>query len=148
MANFIKAYNSDSSVGHLGTPITSSTATKRFLINLPIYRNGLSPLSRGLEIGMAHGYLLIGPFNSLGPLRNSKVGLLAAFLSAVGLITILTVCLIMYGKVSFKNIYGSGTVSSDLFNLIGWSNFTSGFLIGAYGGAGFAYLLLLSFQAI
>jgi hypothetical protein len=147
MSNFIKAYNSDSCVGHLATPITSSTATKRFLSNLPIYRNGLSPLLRGLEIGMAHGYLLIGPFNSLGPLRNSKAGLLAAFLSAVGLITILTVCLIMYGKVSFKD-NTTNKFSPDLFNPLGWSNFTSGFLIGAYGGVGFAYLILLALQGL
>nr|QBS14301.1 photosystem I subunit XI [Gonyostomum semen] len=96
MANFIKPYNNDSSVGHLSTPITSSAATKAFLGSLPAYRPGLSPLLRGLEIGMTHGYFLIGPFDKLGPLRNSSIALLAGFLSAIGLIIILSICLIIW----------------------------------------------------
>ena len=71
MTSFIKPYNDDPSVGHLSTPITSSAATKAYLASLPAYRKGLSPLLRGLEIGMAHGYLLLGPFEKLGPLRDS-----------------------------------------------------------------------------
>jgi photosystem I subunit 11 len=146
MANFIKPYNNDPFVGHLSTPITTSSATRAFLKNLPIYRNGLSPLLRGLEIGMAHGYLLVGPFASLGPLRNSNVCLLAAFLSAAGLITILTLGLKIYGKVSFQQpdkVWESLPIS-ELFTEKGWNQFTSGFLVGAYGGAGFAYLVLLN----
>ena len=77
MSEFIKAYNNDPFVGNLSTPVTTSTATKLYLGNLPIYRKGLSPLLRGLEIGMAHGYFLIGPFYILGPLRNSENALLA-----------------------------------------------------------------------
>ena len=54
--------------------------SKQFLSNLAFYREGLKPWQRGLEIGMAHGYFLIGPFTSLGPLRNTPeaatVGLL------------------------------------------------------------------------
>ena len=72
MSEFIKPYNNDPFVGNLSTPVTTSTATKLYLGNLPIYRKGLSPLLRGLEIGMAHGYFLIGPFYILGPLRNSE----------------------------------------------------------------------------
>ena len=89
MANFIKPYNDDPFVGHLATPITSSSLTRAILKNLPAYRFGLTPLLRGLEIGLAHGYFLIGPFAKLGPLRNSDIGLLAGFLSTVGLILIL-----------------------------------------------------------
>ena len=48
MANFIKPYNNDPSVGHLSTPVTTSALTKTFLGNLPAYRTGLSPLLRGL----------------------------------------------------------------------------------------------------
>jgi photosystem I subunit 11 len=146
MANFIKPYNNDPSVGHLSTPVTTSAATKVFLGNLPAYREGLSPLLRGLEIGMAHGYLLVGPFDQLGPLRNSEVALLAGFLSAIGLITILTLCLTIYGKVSFdssKPNYGKFS-GVNFLNEEGWGQFTSGFLVGAYGGAGFAYLVLLN----
>ena len=81
MSEFIKPYNNDPFVGNLSTPVTTSTATKLYLGNLPIYRKGLSPLLRGLEIGMAHGYFLIGPFFILGPLRNSENALLVGFLA-------------------------------------------------------------------
>nr|YP_010185294.1 photosystem I subunit XI [Ishige okamurae]QVJ99638.1 photosystem I subunit XI [Ishige okamurae] len=144
MTSFIKPYNNDPSVGHLSTPITASAATKAFLGNLPAYRNGLSPLLRGLEIGMAHGYLLLGPFDKLGPLRDSEVSLLAGFLSSIGLLTILTVCLAMYGKVTFQR---SEKISEDNQGVLGyrnWNRFTSGFFIGSFGGAGFAYLILLN----
>ena len=143
MANFIKPYNNDPFVGHLSTPVTTSAATKAFLGNLPAYRSGLSPLLRGLEVGMAHGYLLVGPFDKLGPLRNSEIALLSGFLSAVGLIIILTLCLTIYGKVSFQDSTATAT-NKDLQTETGWSQFTSGFLVGAFGGAGFAYLTLLN----
>ena len=144
MANFIKPYNNDSSVGHLSTPITSSAATKAFLGSLPAYRPGLSPLLRGLEIGMTHGYFLIGPFDKLGPLRNSSIALLAGFLSAIGLIIILSICLIIYGNVTFQKTsnFNERFSNKDLQTLEGWLKFRSGFFIGAIGGAGFAYLIL------
>jgi photosystem I subunit 11 len=146
MPNFIKPYNNDPFVGHLSTPITASAATKAFLGNLPAYRTGLSPLLRGLEVGMAHGYLLVGPFYKLGPLRNSELALLVGFVAALGLISILTVCLAIYGKVSFQNPNKKYTnlPDVDLMSEEGWQQFTSGFLVGAFGGAGFAYLSLLN----
>ena len=140
MANFVKPYNNDPCVGHLSTPVTTSLSTRTFLSNLPAYRKGISPLLRGLEIGMAHGYFLVGPFDKLGPLRNSDVSLLAGFLSSVGLILIFTTGLIIYGIVSFD----SKDKSEELQSSKGWSQFTGGFLVGAFGGASFAYLLLLN----
>ena len=138
MSDFIQPYNDDPYVGNLSTPVSTSTLTKNLLSNLPIYRIGLSPLLRGLEIGMAHGYFLVGPFDKLGPLRNTDVALLSGFLSAVGLIVILTTCLSMYGNVSFDR-----DDSKDILQTSeGWGQFTAGFLVGAVGGAGFAYLLL------
>jgi photosystem I subunit 11 len=101
MANFIKPYNDDPFVGHLATPITSSAVTRAILQNLPAYRFGLTPLLRGLEIGLAHGYFLMGPFVKLGPLRDSDIGLLAGFLSTIGLIVILTLGLTIYGVATF-----------------------------------------------
>ena len=136
--NFIQPYNSDPFVGNLSTPISTSSFTKNFLSNLPIYRKGLSPLLRGLEIGMAHGYFLVGPFDKLGPLRNTDVALLSGFLSAVGLIIILTTCLLMYGSVSFNTNNSKDVLQTSE----GWGQFTAGFLVGAVGGSGFAYLLL------
>lgn len=138
MSDFIQPYNDDPFVGNLATPVSTSSFTKGFIGNLPAYRRGLSPLLRGLEIGMAHGYFLVGPFDKLGPLRNTDVALLAGFLSTVGLIIILTTCLSMYGNVSFGK-----DESKDLLQTnIGWGQFTGGFLVGAIGGAGFAYLIL------
>jgi photosystem I subunit 11 len=81
MANFIKPYNDDPFVGHLATPITSSAVTRAILQNLPAYRSGLTPLLRGLEVGLAHGYFLMGPFVKLGPLRDSDIALFAGFIN-------------------------------------------------------------------
>ena len=116
MSEFVKPYNDDPFVGNLSTPVTTSTATKLYLGNLPIYRKGLSPLMRGLEIGMAHGYLLLGPFEKLGPLRGSEISLLIGFLSSIGLITLLTVCLAMYGKVTFQESDNDVVNKNDLLN--------------------------------
>nr|YP_009398233.1 photosystem I reaction center subunit XI [Thaumatella adunca]ARW67419.1 photosystem I reaction center subunit XI [Thaumatella adunca] len=146
MTNFIQPYNNDPFVGNLSTPISTSSFTKNLLSNLPAYRRGLSPLLRGLEIGMAHGYFLIGPFDKLGPLRNTDIALLSGFLSAVGLIIILTACLSMYGGVSFEI---NKDDSKDILQTSnGWSQFTAGFLVGAVGGSGFAYLLLANIPNI
>nr|QCI06753.1 photosystem I reaction center subunit XI [Gayliella sp.] len=144
MQDFIQPYNNDPFVGNLSTPVSTSSFTKGLLSNLPAYRRGLSPLLRGLEIGMAHGYFLVGPFDKLGPLRNTDVALLSGFLSAVGLIIILTTCLLMYGTVSFDK-----EDSKDLlYTSEGWGQFTAGFLVGAVGGAGFAYLLLANIPTV
>nr|ARO90460.1 photosystem I reaction centre subunit XI [Bangiopsis subsimplex] len=136
--------NNDPFVGHLATPITTSGFTKSYLGNLPAYRRGLSPLLRGVEIGMAHGYFLIGPFDKLGPLNNTEVGLLAGFLSTVGLTIILTTCLTMYGTVSFDKDDSKDSLQTKA----GWRQFTAGFLVGTIGGAGFAYLLLQTFPVL
>ena len=142
MANFIKPYNDDPFVGHLSTPITSSAVTRTILGNLPAYRSGLSPLLRGLEIGLAHGYFLIGPFTYLGPLRNTEVALLAGFLSTLGLIIIATLGLTVYGYATFQD--NTNNPKIDLQSRKGWDQFKSGFLVGAFGGSGFAYICLLS----
>jgi photosystem I subunit 11 len=142
MANFIKPYNDDPFVGHLATPITSSAVTRAILQNLPAYRFGLTPLLRGLEIGLAHGYFLMGPFVNLGPLRNSEIGLLAGFLSTIGLILILTLGLTIYGLATFE-----GTTSeseTDLQTKNSWNQFKGGFFVGACGSAGFAFICLSS----
>ena len=143
MANFIKPYNDDPFVGHLSTPITSSAVTKTILGNLPAYRPGLNPLLRGLEIGLAHGYFLIGPFAKLGPLRNTDVALLAGFLSTLGLIIIATLGLTIYGYATFQDNNSKDVLQSK----IGWDQFKGGFLVGAFGGSGFAYICLLSIPA-
>ena len=140
MSEFIKPYNNDPFVGNLSTPVTTSTTTKVYLGNLPIYRKGLSPLIRGLEIGMAHGYFIIGPFYVLGSLRNSHNARLVGFLSTLGLILILTLSLIIYGLTKFQD---DGKLVG-LESSSGWRQFTSGFTVGAFGGDVIGYILLLN----
>ena len=145
MANFIKPYNDDPFVGHLATPITSSAVTRAILRNLPAYRFGLTPLLRGLEIGLAHGYFLIGPFVKLGPLRNSDIALFAGFLSTIGLILILTLGLTIYGLAVFgQDNLKDLTNETDLQTKKAWNQFKGGFFVGACGSAGFAVICLSS----
>lgn len=142
MANFIKPYNNDPFVGHLITPITSSSVTRSILKNLPAYRSGLAPLLRGLEIGLAHGYFLIGPFAKLGPLRNSDIALLAGFLSTIGLLVILTLGLTIYGEAVFEQT--SNESGQNLQTKKAWNQFKGGFFVGGCGSAGFALICLSS----
>jgi photosystem I subunit 11 len=145
MANFIKPYNDDPFVGHLATPITSSSITRAILKNLPAYRFGLTPLLRGLEIGLAHGYFLIGPFVKLGPLRNSDIALFSGFLSTIGLIIILTLGLTIYGIAVFgQNKTTEETTIKELQTKKAWDQFKGGFFVGACGSAGFAFICLSS----
>jgi photosystem I subunit 11 len=138
MTQFIKPYNDDPFVGNLATPISTSSFTRSFLSNLPAYRVGLSPLLRGLEIGMAHGYFLVGPFYKLGPLRSSDVALLSGLFSSIGLIIIMSACLAIYGLVSFEESDNKDLLQSSQ----GWKQFTSGWLVGSIGGSVFAYTLI------
>jgi len=73
----------DPQIGNFLTPINNSPAIKFFIDWLPINRPGLGPISRGLEIGMAHGYWLVGPFTQLGPLRSEPVGTVVGLLGGL-----------------------------------------------------------------
>lgn len=67
-AQIISPVNGDPFVGMLETPVTSAPIVATYLSNLPAYRTGVAPLLRGVEIGLAHGFLLAGPF-----IKASKV---------------------------------------------------------------------------
>ncbi len=142
----VAPFQGDPFVGHLSTPITTSNLTKTYLSLLPAYKSGLSPLLRGINIGFVHGYFLLGPFIKLGPLRDSQVGNFVGFVSTISLIIILTTGLIIYGYVTFSDsalIKNSNQkVVVDFLTPKGWRQFTSGFIIGGFGGAGIAYLIL------
>lgn len=101
-AQVIKPLNGDPFIGMLETPVTSAPVVAGYLSNLPAYRTGVSPLLRGVEIGLAHGFLLAGPFIKLGPLRDTDAGIVSGCLSAGGLVAILTVCLTIYGAATFQ----------------------------------------------
>lgn len=159
MSDLIKPYNGDPFTGNLSTPISDSGFTRAFISNLPAYRRGLSPLLRGLEVGLAHGYFLIGPWVVLGPLRDSEHAALGGLISGIALILIATACLSAYGLVRFSDEKStaaaqaqaaSGPVgaSSSLETEEGWSQFAGGFFIGAMGGAFTAYLLLSNFGVV
>jgi photosystem I subunit XI len=143
----VKPYGGDPFVGHLSTPISDSGFTRAFIGNLPAYRPGLSPLLRGLEVGMAHGYFLVGPWTLLGPLRDSGSPELGGLIGAIGLIIVLTIGLSSHGLARFQGA-NAGTNSNDLQTAGGWSKFSAGFLIGAMGGAFFAYILLSNFSVM
>ena len=139
----VSPFGGDPFVGHLATPITSSNLTKTYLNLLPAYKSGLSPLLRGINIGFVHGYFLLGPFVKLGPLRDSQVANFVGFVSTISLLIILTACLIIYGFVTFsKNDDTDETIKVDFLTSKRWRQFTSGFIVGGFGGAGIAYVLL------
>jgi photosystem I subunit 11 len=140
----VSPFQGDIFVGHLSTPITTSSVTKSFLSLLPAYKAGLSPLLRGINIGFIHGYFLLGPFAKLGPLRNSEAANFIGFVSTISLIIILTTALLIYGFVTFSESKDKSNKKElvDFLNSKGWSQFTSGFIVGGFGGASIAYVLL------
>jgi photosystem I subunit XI len=142
----VKPYNDDPFIGNLATPISASGFTKAFIGNLPAYRPGLSPLLRGLEIGMAHGYFLVGPWTLLGPLRDSEFSALGGLIAALAVVLLGTVCLASYGIVSFQG--KASNASDSLQSSEGWSQFAGGFFIGGMGGAFVAYFLLSNFSVV
>jgi photosystem I subunit 11 len=131
--------------GSFETPVNASDFSRVFINNLPAYRRGLSSMRRGLEVGMAHGYWLIGPFTVLGPLRNTDVAYLSGLLSAIGLIVISTAAISLYATVHqppSRPIVTTPNIPDTYKTQEGWNEYASGFLIGGIGGAVFAYFLL------
>ncbi|CAI5466742.1 unnamed protein product [Closterium sp. Yama58-4] len=148
----IEPLNGDPFVGGLETPVTSAPLVAWFLSNLPGYRTGVNPLLRGVEVGLAHGYLLVGPFVCTGPLRGTEVGQVAGTLGAAALVTILSLCLTVYGIASFKEgapstgstltLSGRTKEADKLQTADGWASFAGGFFFGGLSGVAWAYILL------
>ena len=119
--------------GNVATPINSSAVARTYINNLPAYRAGLSPFSRGLEVGVAHGYWFYGPFAVLGPLRASDYSAVAGVIAAISFVFILTVAISIYSATSPDGPEGTLTTPNppEAFSTReGWSNFASGFLVG------------------
>jgi photosystem I subunit 11 len=144
--DLIAPFQGDPFVGHLSTPVTTSNFTKTYLSLLPAYKSGLSPLLRGIYIGFVHAYFLLGPFVKLGPLRDSQVANFVGFVSTISLLIILTTCLLIYGYVTFPKASTIVTEEKkplvDFLSAAGWRQFTSGFIVGGFGGAGIGYIVL------
>ncbi|KAA8533418.1 hypothetical protein F0562_031148 [Nyssa sinensis] len=148
----IQPINGDPFIGSLETPVTSSPLIAWYLSNLPAYRTAVSPLLRGVEVGLAHGFFLVGPFVKAGPLRNTEYAGAAGSFAAGGLIAILSICLTIYGISSFKEgepstapsitLTGRKKEPDQLQTADGWAKFTGGFFFGGISGVIWAYFLL------
>jgi photosystem I subunit 11 len=146
----VQPVNGDPFIGMLETPVTSSPAIAWYLSNLPAYRTGVSPLLRGVEIGLAHGFLLVGPFIKLGPLRNvENVAEIVGCINGAATVLILTLCLAAYGAVTFqgegpqvgvKTLSGRSIPRDPLQSAEGWNKFTAGFAVGGLSGAAWGYI--------
>lgn len=148
----VQPINGDPFIGSLETPVTSSPLIAWYLSNLPAYRTAVSPLLRGVEVGLAHGFFLVGPFVKTGPLRNTEIAGPAGSLAAAGLVVILSICLTIYGISSFKEgepsiapsltLTGRKKEPDQLQTAEGWAKFTGGFFFGGISGVIWAYFLL------
>ena len=140
----------DLQVGNLETPVNSSAAVQWLIGNLPIYRPGLSAFRRGLEIGMAHGYFILGPFVLLGPMRTTDEAFSVGLLASLVLVVVMKGALDMYGSATFTQGRTPSGLSSQvpaaLQTLEGWRQFSLAILIGGIGGAIFAHELCVRTQ--
>jgi photosystem I subunit XI len=134
---------------NLATPINSSKLVQKLINNLPAYRQGLSPLRRGIEVGLAHGYWILGPFFEFNPLRFTDQGAIAALLSTISLIVISSLSIVLYAASNPPKPITTGTFSNppDAFNNVkGWNTYATGFLLGGLSGAIFAFLIVTNFD--
>eukprot|EP00276_Gloeochaete_wittrockiana_P008581 CAMPEP_0184644362 /NCGR_PEP_ID=MMETSP0308-20130426/1083_1 /TAXON_ID=38269 /ORGANISM="Gloeochaete witrockiana, Strain SAG 46.84" /LENGTH=154 /DNA_ID=CAMNT_0027072839 /DNA_START=292 /DNA_END=756 /DNA_ORIENTATION=+ len=122
----------------IASPFADGEFKQNFILELPAYREGLNAFRRGIEIGMAHGYWLVGPFFKYGENRLSDDALLLGSVSAGLLVLFLTVALTIYGKVSFSKKSGGGLFETG----DDWTGFVGGWLIGGLGGVTFCSLIL------
>ncbi len=151
-AEVVRPYQGNPFIGNLETPINSSPIVKAYINNLPAYRRNVSPLVRGIEIGLAHGFFLFGPETLLGPLRETDVAYVGGLLTAIAIILVATAGMSIYGIVSFHTgndfEIKNPRAPQELKTADGWSQLTGGFLIGGMGGAFIAYLLVANFDIV
>ncbi|CBN57858.1 MULTISPECIES: chlorophyll a/b binding light-harvesting protein [Kamptonema] len=141
---FVKQSPSDIQVETAMGSMSFSDVSVTLLRNLPIYRKGLSPIVRGLEVSLAHGYFLVGIFVVLIPLQQKSLAPLAGLLAALAVILILSILLSIYenGKREKGKVFYWQKTPED------WSLFRGGFVLGGSSGAFLAYLLLENFAGI
>ncbi|MEM7555560.1 MAG: photosystem I reaction center subunit XI [Cyanobacteria bacterium P01_A01_bin.84] len=151
----IKPYRGDPFIANLSTPINDSPLARAFINNLPAYRKGLTPFMRGLEIGMAHGYFLVGPEVVVGPLRETAHGAnLSGLITAVFIAASACLGISIFALTTFQgnprgayNSYCKDPLR-PLKTREEWNQLNGGVFLGAMGGAVFAYLLLENFDAL
>jgi len=123
------------------TIVSDSRFSKQFIANTAFYREGLKPWQRGLEIGMAHGYFIIGPFVSLGPLRNTPEAATVGLLAGCALIGLVSVGGLLFGTLIKPKLFDKegDPPASGFQEMINWH------ALGGLGGAGFAHALITVF---
>lgn len=148
----IQPYQANPWFGNLSTPINDSPIVKAYIRNLPAYRPGLTPFMRGLEIGMAHGYFLVGPEVVVGPLRETAhganlSGLITAIYIAVSACLGISIFALAMFQGDPKGSYNSHSQDNlrPLRSKDDWFQLSGGVFLGSMGGAVFAYLLLENF---
>ncbi|NER35077.1 MAG: chlorophyll a/b binding light-harvesting protein [Oscillatoria sp. SIO1A7] len=142
LGEYVAPVASEVQDGSLKT-VKNSDVTLLFLRNLPIYRQSLSPVMRGLEVGMAHGYFLLGPHIILSPIEDSQVANQAGFILTVVAVGLIAIALNFYDSDSEKrNTFYWQKSAED------WSLFRGGFLVGGVGGAMVAYFLMENIETV
>ena len=123
------------------TLVTDGRYGKQFFANWAFYREGLEPWQRGIEIGMAHGYFLIGPFVSFGPLRNTPEAATVGLLAGCAVVGIVTSGALIFSQTIRPKLFDKPGAprASGFTELVNWH------AIGGIGGAGFAHALLTVF---
>ena len=77
-------------------------------------------------------------------MRSTELAEIAGVLSAVGLVSILTIALSLYASAMGGSPIATVTtpdIPEDLTTKAGWSEFAGGFFVGGCGGAAFAWFL-------
>jgi photosystem I subunit 11 len=121
--------------------VTDGKFAKDFIKAMAFYRDGLKPWQRGIEIGMAHGYFIIGPFVSLGPLRNTPEAATVGLLSGAAVIFMVIMGGLGFGTVMKPTLFDEegDKPGKGYTEMINWH------LVGGLGGAGFAHALITIF---
>jgi photosystem I subunit XI len=129
----------------LATPINNSKLARTIVNSFSAYRQGLSPLRRGIEVGLAHGYWQLGPFFKFNPLRFTEWGALTALSSDIGLVIISAGAIVLYAATNPPPPIATSTTPNPpeaFASTKGWDTYATGFLIGGVGGAVVAYLIV------
>ncbi len=151
----IQPYQGNPQLGNLATPINSSALVRAYINNLPAYRPGLTPFLRGLEIGMAHGYFLVGPEVVFGPLKEGSHGAnLSGLITAIYITVSACLGISIFALATFQGD-PRGTYNSHSRDRLrplrkkeDWYQLSGGILMGSLGGAVFAYALLENFDLL
>lgn len=106
---------------------------------------------RGLEVGLAHGYWLYGPFVTFNPLRHTEYADMIALASTIGLVIISALAISLYAASNPPRPLSTLTTPNPpeaLNSPRGWSSYAQGFLVGGLIGAAIAYLIIANFNPI